>query len=134
LSDCAIEAAEAAGLPVHRGRLATVAEVLWRAEEKRRIAASTHAIGVDMESGVLGRWASERQIPFVVVRAVTDVLDEDLPLDFNLFLHPSRWAKGALACVLRPSCVFDLNRLRKQTIVASERLTRFLKRFFDTLR
>ena len=43
---------------------------------------------------MIGAEAAERRIPFAVIRAVSDLLDEDLPLDFNLFLTPSDWSKG----------------------------------------
>jgi adenosylhomocysteine nucleosidase len=133
----AIQAARDAGLALHEGRFVTLSQILWRAEEKRRVAEATGAVGLDMESAALGSAAAERQVPFAVVRAASDLLDEDLPLDFNLFLSQSGsigvmgWLRGAGQCLTRPSRLVGLNRLRRQSTVASERMTRFFERFLD---
>jgi adenosylhomocysteine nucleosidase len=133
----AIHAARGAGLALHEGRFVTLSRVLWRAEEKRRVADATGAVGLDMESAALGSAAVDRQVPFAIVRAASDLLDEDLPLDFNLFLRPSSgigmigWLRGAGQCLARPSRLAGLNRLRRQSAVASERMTRFFERFLD---
>ncbi len=130
----AIRAAGAAGLAWHAGRFVTASRVLWRAEEKRRMAAATGAVGLDMESSAVGAAARTRRMPLAVVRAASDLLDEDLPLDFNLFLGsagPAGWLRGAGLCVTRPSCLIGLNRLRRQSAVAADRLTRFFERFLD---
>ena len=135
----AVGAAQAAGLAAHVGRFVTVPRVLWRADEKHRVALSTGAIGLDMESAAMGAAAVARQVPFLVVRAASDLLDEDLPLDFNLFLAPPGprgfvgWLRGAGFCLVHPSAVVGLNRLRRQSAVASERMTRFVERFLDDL-
>jgi len=86
-----------------------------------------------MESAAVGAVALERNIPFAIVRAVSDLLDEDLPFDFNLWLSPTGWARGTLTCLARPSSLIALNRLRAQTALASERMTRFWGRFLDDL-
>ncbi|MBM4122843.1 MAG: hypothetical protein FJ249_09675 [Nitrospira sp.] len=133
----AIRAARDADLALHEGRVVTLSRVLWRAEEKRRVAEATGAVGLDMESAALGRAAVNRQVPFAVVRAASDLLDEDLPLDFNLFLSQSGgigmmgWLRGAGQCLARPSRLAGLNRLRRQSTVASARITGFFERFLD---
>jgi len=126
-------AAAAAGLPARAGRFVTVPRVVWRAEEKRDIAAGTGAVGLDMESAAVGAAALERNIPFGIVRAVSDLLDEDLPFDFNLLLGPCGWARGTITCLARPSSLIALSRFRAQTALASERMTRFWERFLDEL-
>ncbi len=132
-SAVAVRAAQEAGLAARSGRFATVPRVLWRAPEKREVAADTGAIGLDMESAAVGAAAAERNVPFLVVRAVSDLLDEDLPLDFNLFLGQGGWARGAVACLARPSALVGLARLRAQAAQASARLTSFYERFLDDL-
>jgi adenosylhomocysteine nucleosidase len=129
--EAAMQAARDTGRPAPAGPFVTVPRVLWRAEEKHRMAAETGAIGLDMESAAVGASAAERNVPFVVIRTVSDLLDEDLPVDFNLFLHPADWPKGTWACLARPSLLMGLNRLRVQAAVASDRLTVFFRRFFD---
>lgn len=129
----ALAAAAAAGVPARSGRFVTVSDVVWRAVDKGRLAADTGAVGLDMESAAVGRAAVEAQVPFLVIRAASDLLDEDLPIDFNLFLDPAGWLRGGVQCLTRPSVLAGLNRLRRQSAVASERLGRFFERFLDDL-
>lgn len=132
-SAAAMKAACGLNVTARAGRFVTVPRVLWRAREKGEVAAATGAVGLDMESAAVGAAAGEQQVPFAIIRAVSDLLDEDLPLDFNLFLTPAGWLRGALGCLVRPSCVVGLLRLRAQSLVASERITTFLGRFLDDL-
>ena len=117
------QAAHAQRLPIRSGGFVTVPRILCRAEEKHEIAGRAGAIGLDMESAALGLVAKERQLPFAIVRTVSDLEDESLPLDFNLFLRPSGWAKGVVSCLAHPSSLIGLNRLRAQSQVAGARLT-----------
>lgn len=128
----AVRTAHDVGLAARTGRIVTVPRVFWRAEEKHEIAGRTGAIGLDMESAALGGVAVERKIPFVVIRAVSDLLDEDLPVNFNLFLNPSGWMKGMIR-LARPSKLIELKRFHTQTAVASERVSTFFERFLDDL-
>lgn len=131
--DVAIDAARAAGVAAHAGRFVTVPRVVWLAEEKRRAAAETGAVGLDMESAAIGAPAAANGVPFLVVRAASDLVDEDLPLDFNLFLHPARWAAGLAQCLRHPSSLAGLARFRRQTDLAAERTVRFWGTFLDGL-
>jgi adenosylhomocysteine nucleosidase len=106
--------------------------VVWQAEEKRRLQRLTDATGLDMESAALAGVAQERGLPMAIVRTVSDLADEDLPLDFNLFLRPTGWAKGMQALIRSPSSVEGLNRLRKQSRVAADRLTEWFQRYAAT--
>jgi len=111
------------GLEAHTGALLSVATVVCRAAEKQRIARLTGAIAVDMESAALGTAALAKGVPFVVCRTVSDIVSEDLPLDFNLFLKRSGWTRGIAAIVMSPSSLIGLNRLRRQSRLAADRLT-----------
>lgn len=117
------QAVQAQDLPVRSGGFVTVPRVLCLAEEKRAIAGRAGCIGLDMESAALGLVASEHRVPFAIVRTVSDLEDESLPLDFNLFLRPSGWAKGVVACLAHPTSLIGLNRLRVQSQVAGAQLT-----------
>ncbi len=132
-SAVAIKAACRMNVTARTGRFVTLPRVLWRARAKGEVAVATGAVGLDMESAAVGAAARERQVPFVIMRAASDLVDEDLPLDFNLFLTPAGWLRGTLACLARPSCVIGLLRLRAQSLVASERITTFFGRFLDDL-
>ncbi len=129
--DLARRSAGAAGLEVRAGRFVTVSRVLWRAEDKRAMADRTGALGLDMESAAIGAVAADHRVPFVIVRTVSDLVNEDLPLDFNLFQGPGGWGRGLAAALSRPACVIGLYRLRGQAAVAAAHLTRFFERFFD---
>jgi adenosylhomocysteine nucleosidase len=132
LRTLALKAAGASGLPARAGRFVTVPRILWQAEEKRRIAAASNAVGADMESAAVGAAAADQKIPFVIIRGVSDLVDEDLPFDFNEYLRDG-WPRVALACAAKPSRLLGLNRLRRQAAMASEQMTRFYSAFLDSL-
>ena len=116
--------AEAIGLEVRVGPVISLSTVVCHAAEKQDIGRRTGAIAVDMESAALGSVARAYQIPFLIVRTVSDMVDEDLPLDFNVFLRPSGWVRGMVAFMRQPArSLMGLNRLRRQIGLASERLT-----------
>lgn len=129
----ATRAAEQAGLPVRAGSFVTTPCILWRAKDKQAMADRTGAIGLDMESAALAEAAAERHVPFAIIRSVSDLVDENLPVDFNLFLTPSGWLKGLAACAAAPSCVGGFLRLRDQMRMASDRMSRFYERFVEDL-
>ncbi len=115
--------------PEHIGRFVSTDRIIASAPEKRKFALSTHAIGLDMESSALAVQAQRAGVPFVIVRSVSDLLDEDLPLDFNLFLRPTGWLKGIGTVLAAPSCLLGLARLRRQSVVAAEALTVFFRSY-----
>lgn len=125
-------AAQDAGLVAQVGPFVSSRTVVWQAEEKRRLRRATEAIGLDMESAALAAAAQERGLPVAIVRTVSDLVDEDLPLDFNLFLRPTGWAKGMQTVICSPSSVAGLNRLRKQSRVAADRLTEWFQCYVET--
>jgi adenosylhomocysteine nucleosidase len=121
-----VEGAKPAG---HVGRFVSTDYIVGSASEKRRFAHSTGAIGLDMESAALAAEAQRAQVPFVIIRTASDLLDEDLPLDFNLFLRPTAWLKGVGALLGNPSSVMGLLRLRRQSQAAAKNLTAFFRRY-----
>ena len=133
MAAAAVQAAERAGLPVKAGSFITAPRILWQAADKRALAERTGAVGLDMESAALAEVAAERQVPFVIIRSASDLVDENLPVDFNLFLTPAGWLKGLAACVTAPSCVGGFLRLRAQMRTATGRVSRFFERFVEEL-
>jgi adenosylhomocysteine nucleosidase len=121
-----VENAKPAG---HVGRFVSTDHIIGSASEKRRFSQSTGAIGLDMESAALAAEARRAQVPFVIVRTVSDLLDEDLPIDFNLFLRPTAWLQGVGALLGNPSSVIGLFRLRRQSQAAARNLTAFFQRY-----
>jgi purine nucleoside phosphorylase len=53
------------------------------AAEKRRLRETTGADVVEMESGIIHQIARERGIRCATLRVISDVAEEDFPLDFN---------------------------------------------------
>ena len=133
LADAALRTAERAGMPAHRGSFVTVPRMVWQASDKQALAERTGAIGVDMESAALAGVAAEQGIPFVVFRHVSDLRDENMPVNFNLFMRPADWMKGVAACVANPSCVMGLLRLRAQMKTATDAMSRFFAQWLDEL-
>lgn len=133
LTSLACDAANRVQLRARIGRFVTSSRIAWQAKEKSRIRDATEAIGLDMESSAVGVTARECQVPFLVVRAASDLVDEDLPLDFNLFLSPAGWVRGAVTLLSHPSRVTGLMRLKTQSARASDRLAAFFEYFVEAL-
>jgi adenosylhomocysteine nucleosidase len=120
----AVETAAAEqGLAFRSGLMVSLSTVLCRAVEKASLWRLTGAIALDMESAAIGSVARAQGVPFAVLRTVSDVAGEDLPLDFNVFLAPGGWVRGIGAMIMRPSSLIGLNRLRRQSRLAAGRLT-----------
>ena len=124
--------AQDAGLIARVGTVVSSGTVVCEAQEKRRLRRLTDATGLDMESAAVAAVAQEQGLPMAIVRTVSDLVGENLPLDFNLFLRPTGWIKGMQAIVGRPSSVEGLNRLRKQSRLAANRLTEWFQRYAET--
>ena len=97
------------GMAVWNGAVVSLPTVVCRAVEK--------------QSAAIGQVAQSQGVPFAVVRTVSDVAGEDLPLDFNAFLKPWGWMRGIGAMIMTPSSLNGLNRLRRQSRLAAARLT-----------
>lgn len=104
-------------------------------EEKAALAASTGEDGlcaVDMESAAWAREAAERRIPYLVVRAISDGAEEELPgylsdcLDAEGSIRRSRVVYRALA---RPASIPTLLRMRRRLRECGDGLAAFVERF-----
>lgn len=88
--------ASALAMPLVGGGIAALDRAVETSAAKRRVAAATGAVAADMESGVLARVASARNIPLVVLRVVCDPVDRRLPraflelVDYKGRLRPAR--------------------------------------------
>lgn len=116
------------------GVAVTADRILWKAESKRELASSlpNDEIGfVDMESSAIARVCLRQGLPLMIVRSITDLLDEDLPLDFNLYrncdgrVDSERVMKAAL---LRPRAISRLIKLRNRSELCAERMAEFVRR------
>lgn len=115
-------------------RFLTAGEVAGTAKEKQRLGEFGDA--VEMESFELLRAASARGIPAVAVRAISDTVDEDLPLDMNQVFTEA--GQVSIPRVLgqvarRPQALPGLVRLGRQSQDAAESLARFLDAYLPVL-
>lgn len=132
-TQAALQTGRCEGLPMHAGLFVTLPSIVCRAREKHEIAKATGAVGLDMESAAVAAAANERGVPFAIVRAASDLVDEDLPLDFNRFRRRGGWLNAAGHCLVHPSSLARLRRLGRQSARAADRLTTFFREFFDHL-
>lgn len=118
------------------GPLITVGQIIGRAAEKRAIAKKSDAIALDMETAAVAYVAEQRRIPFIAVRAVSDILEEELGLDGNLFLTKQgtfRWLRGVRYLMSHPTALGHLNRLRRQSNLAAQSLGLFFRELLPSL-
>ena len=119
---------------LHFGVALTSNEILWKAEAKRALAHSLakDEIGfVDMESTAVAGVCENRGVPFLVARSITDLLEEDLPLDFNKYRNSDgRVDQGQVikAALVRPGALGALWQLRKRSQLCAERMAEFVTR------
>jgi adenosylhomocysteine nucleosidase len=113
-----------------QGGVVSVDRVAFTAREKRDLRAATGAAVVEMESAAVAQKAREWKVPFGCVRVVSDIAEEDLPLDFNRYrdadgrFERMRIARAALGS---PFTVLPrLVRLDRNCRRAAERLGEFL--------
>ena len=120
-------------VPIHNGIAITTDEIIWQAESKRALAKTLelNEIGiVDMESTAVAGVCGRHELPFLIVRSITDLLDEDLPLNFNLYrgedgrVDSARIVKAAL---LRPRALSGLMELRRRSELCAQRMADFVR-------
>jgi adenosylhomocysteine nucleosidase len=125
--------AAAAPLTVHLGKIITIDEIVG-ARGKRELAAglATGEIAcVDMESAAVMKICDQRRIPFLLVRVVSDLADEDLPLDFNACRDASGRisnAKVLRAVAQKPQALKGLLELNRRAGLGAENLAVFVER------
>lgn len=120
--------------PVRLGTALTSDVILWRATEKHTLAKSLgdDEIGfVDMESTAIASVCARRHVPFLIVRSITDLFDEDLPLDFNLCRDRDGRVKSTKvmkAALLNPGSFTGLLELRKRSELCADRIAEFVRK------
>ncbi len=98
-------------------------------EEKRQLA-DQGADLVDMEAAAVAAVCREKSVPFSAIKAVSDLADEDLPLDFNRYRAPDgafHHARIAIAGIMK---IRGLLRIQRQSRFAVEKLGEALAHLF----
>ncbi len=116
------------------GSFLTADAVVTSASEKYRLGAAADA--VEMESFHLIAEARRFGVPAVAVRAISDGVDEDLPLDFNRTINGDggfEWLPALSQVVSAPARLPRLVRFGFETSKAARSLARFLDRYLKCL-
>jgi adenosylhomocysteine nucleosidase len=103
-------------------------------EEKRRLSHSADVI--EMESFDVLLAAKEEGIPAIAIRAISDVADEDLPLEMNGILNDEGRVSVARVlgqAAMHPAVWPRLVRLAQQSKQASENLADFLNTYIGLI-
>ena len=87
------KAAEQAGIPYKRGVIASGDAFINDSASKQRIAERFGAIVCEMEGGSIGQVCALNEVPFCVLRTISDSGDENSDADFTVSLEAS--AKAA---------------------------------------
>jgi adenosylhomocysteine nucleosidase len=70
---------QALAVPIHIGKMAESKSIVGLSLDKAEIAKATGAVALDMESAAVAKVAKLHGLPFLVVRAIADPLNMDLP-------------------------------------------------------
>ncbi len=112
------------------GQFFSSVRVVGRAEEKRHLGERSDA--VEMESFEVLLESAAYGIPAIAIRAVSDTVDDDLPLDMNRVFTDDGQVSiprvlGQVA--LHPTSVPELVRLGQNSKAAAEALAQFLDKY-----
>ena len=132
LVDKALGVLTTLGLRYRTGACVTASRLVSCPESKRRLGLDTDALAVEMESFWVALACHERNVPFLVVRAVVDTVERPLP-DFIAASEldagsGNRWRRG-LPLMFRPWSLPALIRLGSAASKARNSLAAFTSGF-----
>ncbi len=134
LTHDALRVLEDLGLRHQSGVCITDANVVSSPDAKRHIGLATGALAVDMESFWIGLECCKRDVPFLAVRSIVDVVEHPVPQFATRFTQDTgynfRWI---LPILLRPRSLPALIRLAYAASVARSSLTAFVFGFLNSL-
>jgi adenosylhomocysteine nucleosidase len=125
-------------MALHKGAqsiaLCTASYVAATGKAKRRMAPLADA--VDMESFLVMEQAAQRGVPAAAIRVIGDLVDEDMPVDFERVVNPQggidRW-RATAAALKSPHRLPRLIRVGMRSRRATKGLAEFLDRFAISL-
>lgn len=128
---------------VRAGTAITVDEIVCKAADKRRLAesfnvhqAAWQTAWVDMESVAIAAICDEGRIPYLIVRAISDRFDEDLPLDFNRCRDRDGRVSSrrvVQAALLRPRAFKGLIELKRRADLCADNLASFIRQLLPLI-
>lgn len=119
----------------HCGDILSVNKIINQSSVKKHIGSETSALAVDMESFAIAEQANALGIPFVVTRAISDGVDEDMEIYEDLVTESGNVniSATALHLLTKPHHIPQLNHLRKQAKSATNTLSVFLPNFITQI-
>ena len=121
---------------IHRGILVTADRVIGFADEKARIGEKFDAIAIDMETIGGATAASILGKPWFTIRAISDEIGQDLPLDFAKFENTKgdiNRGKLIIHVLKNPDLIPKLMRLGKRSARAARNLTDYVELYLAAL-
>lgn len=100
LNKIAEEVAKSLGEKLHAGRIATGDQFVADIDRKSWIKAEFGADAVEMEGGAVAMTCEVFNIPFFILRAISDSADEDAGINFDEFLKSSSKRSADFLCAM----------------------------------
>jgi adenosylhomocysteine nucleosidase len=121
----------------HVGPVVTVDKIIAKSTDKQALGAATGAIACEMESSGVAEVCFRRGVQFLVLRAVSDPVGEDLPSDLEPLMKQKN-AVGTMGAVFgaiwrRPGSVKDMLRLQENALATSDALAKHLAGVMEKL-
>jgi adenosylhomocysteine nucleosidase len=104
-------------------------------QEKQTLWQTTGADAVEMESQIIRAICRAHAIPSATIRVISDAANENLPLDFNVFMTAEQtlnYGKLVLSLLTSPTKIPAMLRLQRQTQLAARNLAGVLSRVIPT--
>jgi nucleoside phosphorylase len=134
--DPAIERLNSEGLQIRHGVPVSTDRILWRAEEKRALLQTEKLAWVDLESSAIAALCAHQNVPCLILRCISDSLNENLPLDLNSFFGADGHiaSKNILKAIIRqPSALPSLFKLRQKSNLCAQKLAACVTRLESLL-
>ena len=116
-----------ANLPIHFANLLTVPSMIDSSEERSRIAQTTGAVAVDMETEFIARSCAEHGVPLLSLRVISDTPRQPLPAPasvlFDLGEQRTNFGRLAFYVAKNPPAIWRLISFARQIGRARERLS-----------
>ena len=119
---------------VHRGTLITVDQVVYDSSVKQELGSRYNALAVDMETSALIAHATEKKIPFISIRAISDTIEQSL-VDVSSFIDSEGGVsklKAGWYAATHPHMIKNFISLRDQSQKATSNMTEILGVFLRT--
>ena len=116
---------------IHRGTLITVNQVICDSVVKKELGSLYNALAVDMETSALIAHATQKKIPFISIRSISDTVDQSL-VDVSSFINNDGEVskiKAGWYIATHPNMVKKFISFRDQSQKATSNMTEFTEVF-----